>query len=68
MYNRQNLLSEIVEIQNVVLEHLRRGASHKWIYYNIIAPKHHISRSTYYRYLSINAKKQLKELKTDEKV
>jgi len=61
MYNNINLLRRIVEIQDITLEHKAHGATQEWIYKNIIYPRYYISRPTYYRYLSINAKKLLKE-------
>jgi hypothetical protein len=61
MYNNINLLRRIIEIQDITLEHKARGATQEWIYKNIIYPRYFISRPTYYRYLSINAKKMLKD-------
>lgn len=61
-YSNENLLRRIVDIQNITLEHKKRGATQKWIYENLIVPHYHISRSTYYNYLSSAAKKLLKEL------
>lgn len=60
-YNKINLLHKIVEVQSIVLEQKKHGASQRWIYDNIIKDKFHISYSTFYNYLSINAKKALKQ-------
>lgn len=66
MYTSRNFLSRVVEIQDIVLEHSRRGSSNEWIFLNIIEPKYHISRSTYYNYLAINAKKLLKDIENEK--
>lgn len=68
MYNRVNLLRRMVEIQDITLEHQRRGVSNDWIHKNVIQPKYLISRSTYYQYLAINARKELKELVKNETI
>jgi hypothetical protein len=61
-YNRKNILTRIVDIQTVTLEHTRRGVSQEFVYNDIIYPRYRISKRTYYRYLKENAKKELKEL------
>ncbi len=59
-YNKQNKLEMICEIQRITLEHTKRGISQKWVYENIIRPRFYISISTYYNYLSVPARKELK--------
>jgi len=61
-YNRRNLLEKIIKIQDVTLEHTSRGATQEWIFKTLIFPVYHISRATYYSYLSQNAKAELKRL------
>lgn len=61
-YNKRNKLERIVEIQNTVLEHKRRGATQLWVYQNIIYPQYRISYSCYNQYLAINAKRELERL------
>jgi|BioPla2DNA2_1021312.scaffolds.fasta_scaffold24340_2 hypothetical protein len=61
-YNNENRLKRIVEIQNIVLEHTKRGVSQKWVYENIIYPRFLISYSCFNDYLTINAKAELKRL------
>lgn len=68
MYNRVNLLRRMVEIQDITLEHQRRGVSNDWIFHNLIHPKYLISRSRYYQYLATNARKELKELLKNETI
>ena len=61
-YNKVNHLKKIVEIQNITMEYKKKGIYQAWIYINVIAPKFYISRATYYNYLAINAKGELKKL------
>lgn len=61
-YNKKNLLSKIIEIQEITLLHKKKGITQKAIYKNEIENQYMISCSTYNRYLAINAKKELKEL------
>jgi len=60
-YNKRNLLKKIVEIQNITLEYKKKGVSQKYIFNNFIKDRFCISQRTYDSYLSINAKKMLKE-------
>lgn len=61
-YNRRIFLTKVIEIQNITLEHTRRGASQRWIYTNLIAERFYIAESTYNRYLAIPAKAMLKKI------
>lgn len=61
-YNRRNILSKILEIQTLTLEHRRRGVSQEWVYRNLIYPTYRISRTTYYNYLGCNARAELKRV------
>ena len=61
-YNRRNYLTRIVAIQNIVIDRKRRGVSQEWVFENEIRPTFRISRATFYNYLGINAKKELKEI------
>ena len=64
-YNRRNYLTKVIEIQNIVLELKGKDGDMrlKNIYWEYIFPKYLISYRTFSNYLSINAKKELKELK-----
>lgn len=59
-YNRRNYLVRIIDIQNITLEHQKRGATRRWIFINVIKPNYYISESTYRKYLGINAKRLIK--------
>lgn len=61
-FNRRNKLQLIIDIQTVTLEHTRRGVTQKWVYDNLIYPTYRISRATYYGYLAVPAKRQLKDI------
>jgi len=62
-YTRENLLQRMIDIQNVTLEHTQKGVTQEWVFNNQIKPFYRISRKTYYNYLSVPAKKQLKQLR-----
>lgn len=61
-YNRKNLLSKIIEIQQTTLEHKKKGSTQKWIYENVIEQKYCICQATYNNYLATNAKKELNDM------
>jgi len=61
-FNKRNYLLRIIDIQNVTLEYKKKGVKQKWIFENLIEPNYHISLSTYNSYLSVNAKRMIKEL------
>jgi hypothetical protein len=59
-YNRHNYLLRIIDIQNITLEHQKRGATRRWIFRNVVKPNYYISEATYRKYLGINAKRLIK--------
>lgn len=61
-YNRRNLLTRIVDIQTITRQYTDNGVTQEYVYLNYIYPQYIISRRTYYTYLAINAKKELKQL------
>ena len=64
-YNRRNLLLKIIAVQNITLEQKKKGATQEWIFQNIVSPRFFISRRTFYNWLAINAKKEIKTLCSD---
>ena len=66
-YNSRNILLRIVDVQNIVIQHTREhGSTQEWVYHKIIFPTYRISRATFYKYLSINAKKELSSIKEND--
>ena len=61
-YNRKNILTRMVKIQEITLEHTRRGVSQEWVYRELIFPRFGISKRTYYSYLGTSAKSELRKL------
>lgn len=61
-YNRRNTLEKIMEVQEITMREKKRGATQAWIFRNLICKQFHISKSTFDRYLSTNAKKELAKL------
>lgn len=60
-WNNSNWLKKIVDIQNITLEYKDKGCTQEWIYKKLIKPTYNISRGTYYRYLAVAAKAELKK-------
>ncbi|BDD10884.1 hypothetical protein FUAX_33160 [Fulvitalea axinellae] len=58
-YNRRNLLNRVLDVQNVVLAY-QDDHTNEWIFKNKIQPVYRISRRTFYTYLSIPAKRELR--------
>ena len=67
-YNKRNFYLKIIEIQDVVLRGQRRGDSQKEIFYREIEKNYFISMRTFYTYLDINAKAELKKLDEQERI
>ncbi|MDN5291783.1 MAG: hypothetical protein PWQ06_2022 [Anaerophaga sp.] len=66
-YSRRYILQRIVSIQEITLEHTRRGVSQEYVYQNFIKPVYHISRRTFYRYLGEEfPRKQIREIRNKE--
>ncbi len=66
-YNSKNYLERIVEVQELVKMHQKKGSSLIWIYKNIINPIYRVSYSTYNNYLATPAKRKLKEIENEKK-
>jgi len=66
-YTRANLLRRIIRIQDITLEHTRKGVTQEWVYQNLIKPIYFIDKRTFYRYLATNAKAELKKMLENEK-
>ena len=62
MARSENTLRKIIAVQEIVLHCKHLGKPQTWIYINVIAPNFYISKSTFDRYMGINAKKELKDL------
>ena len=65
-YNRVNILNRIIDVQNITIEHTKRGVTQQWVFEHVIYPKYFISIGTYYNYLACNAKAELRKIETDK--
>lgn len=65
-YNRVNKLTLMVDIQQMTLEHTAKGVTQEWLFNNKIKPVYRISHATYYNYLKVNAKAELKKLEKEK--
>jgi hypothetical protein len=67
-YNKRNLLTRIIKIQLITLEHTQRGTTQVWVYRNIIRSQFMLSERTFKKYMCINAKAELKKLESNENI
>ena len=67
-FNKRNTLERIIEIQNIVLEHQRRGVPQTWVYHNVVRKRFYIAYATFKNYMARNARRELKELNENEEV
>ena len=65
-YTRRYLLKRIKDVCEIYLREAKRGVNNEYIYNNYIRDRFHISRSTFYEYLTVPYEKQLKELDAKE--
>ncbi len=61
-YPKENYYRRIIEIQEITRKHMENGATERWVYQNHIYPVYFIVEATFYRYMGVNAKKELKKL------
>lgn len=60
-YNEINKLRLIINIQKIYTDKQSIGLSNEYIYKHYIYPNYYISRATFYNYLTVPARKILKE-------
>lgn len=61
-YTRRYLLKRIKEVNEIYLRESQRGVNNEFIYAHHIRDRFHISRSTFYEYLTVPYERQLREL------
>ena len=66
-YNRKNLLRRAIKVQDVYLEHCESGLSNREIFKRYIKDRWDITERTFYEYLALPAKRDLKRLEEQEK-
>lgn len=65
-YNRRNLLLKVKEVCEIYRRESGQGRSNEYIYLHFIKDRYHISRTTFYQFLTIPYERELK--KVDEKL
>jgi len=65
-YQPKYFLKRVIQVQDSYRKHEKNGAPDTWIYKNVIEPQYHISMSTFRKYLTISARRQLRELLENE--
>lgn len=61
-YTRKYLLERVKEVNEVYVEKHRLGITNEFIYEHHIKDKFHISRTTFYNYLTIPYAKEMKNI------
>lgn len=61
-YNRRNYLHIVAEVQAEAIRARASGLSYTRLFRDVISPRYHISRSTFYNYLGVNVRKELRAL------
>lgn len=65
-YNRKNILSRMIDVQEIYLKYQALGLNSKQIFELHVKTQYRISRMTFYNYLGTNAKKELKDIENNE--
>ncbi len=65
-YNRKNYLIRVLKVQEIYLEYQEKGLSNIAIWRRYIRDVYHISLTTMYNYLAVNAKGELKKIEMQE--
>lgn len=63
-YTRKYFLERVKCVNEVYLEHASRGMTNEYIYRHYILPRFHISRTTFYQYLTIPYAAQQREMES----
>ena len=63
-YNKINYLQKVAAVNETFIKYTAKGLSNEYIYNNYIKSVFFISRTTFYNYLSIPYKKELKQIET----
>ncbi len=61
-YNRENFLKGVLIVQDIYLQHSDSGLNNREIFKRYVNPNYPMSERTFYEYLALNARKELKEL------
>lgn len=61
-YNRRNYLRIVAEVQAEAIRARESGLPYSRLFRDVISPRYYISRSTFYNYLGVNVRKELRAL------
>jgi hypothetical protein len=65
-YNRENYLKRVLMVQEIYNEHHSKGVNNEYIFKHYIEPIFLISIATFYNYLAVNAKRDIKKINTNK--
>ena len=66
-YNRKNFLLRVKEVCEIYNRETAKGKFNEYIYSTYIAGQYHISRATFYDYLTIPYERELKKIEEKER-
>lgn len=61
-YNKLNYFKRVKQVQDVFLEHKKDGVTTAYVFNTYIKDRFHIGICTFYKYMAVNARKELKAL------
>jgi hypothetical protein len=61
-YNKRLFYTKVIEIQDLYLRYKEEGVTNEYIYDRYVRTVYFISKKTFYTYLGINAKNEIKKL------
>lgn len=65
-YSRKNFLLRVKDVNEIYIEQSRQGLCNEYIYVRFIRNRFHISRTTFYQYLTIPYAAELKKIEQRE--
>lgn len=66
-YTRKYFLQRVKEVNEIYIEQSKRGLFNEYIYRHFIRNRFHISRTTFYQYLTIPYASELKKIEQRER-
>lgn len=64
-HSRLQYLKKVLAVQTIVLEHQGKGYPQTYIFKTYIRDRFYISERTCFRYMGINAKREIKQLEKE---
>ena len=65
-YTKKYFLERIKQVNEIYLQHANDGVSNEFIYHHYIREQFHISRTTFYQYLTIPYKTEIAKIQAQQ--